>query len=157
VGWPPLPSPTCPEGVSKGSPCSAGLPTCYKSCGPNNLGYKLETCVASGMYDELKEGCDFPVGPDYSCYKVPLSLPPGCPVATVPRAGQACQVASCISCFGGSASYPQYQDSTGMQKTGLCVCTDGGSWTCASSPSWPCPKGEGCVPPQSSEGVSNGK
>ena len=142
-----LPSPACADGVSKGSSCTAGLPSCYKSCGPNNLGYKRETCVG-GVYDELMDGCTFPAGQDYSCYKVAPSLPAECPVATVPRAGRLCQIASCIVCFGGNALAPQYQDSNGMQKEGYCVCSDAGSWTCASSPSsWPCKAGPSCTPP----------
>ena len=144
AGGPSLPQPVCMEGVVKGSPCTAASPSpCYKSCGPNNLGFKPETCVA-GAYDELQLKCTFPTAQDYSCYKIPLALPEQCPPATVPRAGRLCQIPSCIPCFGGNALAPQYQDSTGAQKEGYCVCSEIGSWTCASTPSWPCPDGDGC-------------
>ncbi len=137
-----LPDPACMDGIVKGSACTAAsAPLCYKSCGPNNLGFKSETCQ-SGTYNE-QSGCTFPAAQDYSCYKIPTSLPAVCPSATVPRAGTACQVANCNVCFGGIGG-PQYQDSTGTQKPGYCVCSDAGIWTCASTTSWPCPDGPGC-------------
>jgi len=139
-----LPDPACAEGVGSETPCTPQvLPLCYKNCGPSNLGYKSLICQ-NGMYNEPQDGCRFPVQ-DYSCYKVPTSLPTDCPVATVPRAGRACQVPICTPCFGGPLLNPQYQDSTGAQKTGFCVCSEAGVWTCASYPSsWPCPGGQGC-------------
>jgi len=137
-----LPQPACKDGVTKGSPCSAAsAQSCYKSCGPDNVGYKRETCV-NGAYDELQSGCTFPPGQDYTCYKVPPSLPGACP-SGIPRGGSACQVVECTVCFGGSVQAPQYQDSTGAQKPGYCVCSEAGVWTCGSIGSWPCP-GQGC-------------
>ena len=136
-----LPQPACKEGVVKGSPCMAGVPFCYKGCGPDNLGHKTETCE-NGEYVE-QSGCTFPVTQSYSCYKLPVSLPTECP-ATVPRGGRPCQVAACTVCFGGNSAVPQYQDSTGAQKPGYCVCSEAGTWTCGSVTSWPCPNGQGC-------------
>jgi hypothetical protein len=137
-----LPQPACKDGVAKGSPCSsANAQACYKSCGPDNIGYKRETCV-NGAYDELQSGCTFPSGQDYTCYKVPPNLPAACP-SGIPRGGNACQVAECTVCFGGNVQAPQYQDSTGAQKPGYCVCSEAGIWTCGSIGSWPCP-GQGC-------------
>ena len=138
-----LPQPACEEGVSKGDPCgpnSAAL--CYKGCGPDNVGYKPLSCQG-GTYQETQSGCTFPTPHDYSCYSVPPSLPAVCP-AGVPRGGRACQIATCIVCFGGSSFSPQYQDSTGTQKEGYCVCSEAGAWTCGTRPeAWPCP-GAGC-------------
>lgn len=133
-----MPDPACKAGVAKGSACTPASPQlCYKGCGPDNVGYKPLTCQ-SGVYDEPQEGCTFPSQQDYSCYKLPTSLPPACPTG-VPRGGQPCQVAACTVCFGGGLAAPQYQDSTGMQKQGYCVCSSVGSWTCGSNNgSWPC-------------------
>jgi hypothetical protein len=144
AGAPGIPvQPLCGDNVVKGSACSASsVRLCYRSCGPDARGYKSETCQG-GSYVE-QDGCTFPAGQDYSCYKIPSGLPSECPTATVPRAGTACQIAKCTACFGGSASYPMYQDSTGTQKQGYCVCSDAGNWTCASVPSWPCPAAAGC-------------
>ena len=134
--------PRCEDEVIKGSACTAAsIPVCYRSCGPDNLGSKSETCQ-SGSYVE-QSGCSFPKR-DYSCYQVPSSLPPSCPSSSVPRGGQACQSPACTACFGGSAQNPLYEDSTGARKSGYCVCSDARIWTCASLPSWPCPAGEGC-------------
>lgn len=135
-----LPQPACASDLVKGSACTAGAPLCYKSCGPDNLGFKSETCQM-GSYAE--SDCSFPTGQDYSCYKIPPSLSAKCP-AGVPRGGSACSVMTCIVCYGPGPT-PQYQDSTGAQKPGYCVCSDAGIWTCGStmSGSWPCP-GPGC-------------
>ena len=138
-----LPDPACGEGVVKGTACSvASAQFCYKSCGPDNVGYKRETCVG-GAYDELQSGCTFPAVQDYSCYELPASLPAECP-SGVPRGGRPCQIAECKPCFGGSIVAPQYQDSTGAQKPGYCVCSELRTWTCGSIGSWPCPDGQGC-------------
>jgi len=147
AGNPPnLPDPACKEGVTKGTTCSgAGAQLCYKSCGPDNVGYKPLTCQG-GMYDELQSGCTFPTSQDYGCYAVPQTLPTDCP-AGMPRGGQPCQIASCIVCFGGTSFAPQYQDSTGTQKNGYCVCSQAGVWTCGTYPeAWPCSKAAGPGP-----------
>jgi len=137
------PQPACADGVSKGDPCGASnAAICYKGCGPDNVGYKPLSCQG-GTYQETQSGCTFPVAQDYSCYSVPPSLPTVCP-AGVPRGGRACQIATCTVCFGGSSFSPQYQDSTGIQKEGYCVCSEAGIWTCGTRPeAWPCP-GVGC-------------
>ncbi|HEX2673396.1 MAG TPA: hypothetical protein VHM25_21085 [Polyangiaceae bacterium] len=138
-----LPQPACADGVSKGDPCGPSSPAlCYKGCGPDNVGNKPLSCQG-GAYQETQSGCTFPTPHDYSCYSVPPSLPSVCP-AGVPRGGRACQIATCTVCFGGTSFSPQYQDSTGIQKEGYCVCSELGVWTCGTRPeAWPCP-GAGC-------------
>jgi hypothetical protein len=134
--------PRCGEDVGKGDPCSpSSVQLCYKTCGPNSIGFKSETCQ-QGAYVE-QSGCTFPDENDYSCYAIPASKPATCPAGT-PRAAEDCGVAECTLCFGGGLANPTYQDSSGTQKEGYCVCTDAGEWTCASVPSWPCPGGDGC-------------
>jgi hypothetical protein len=133
--------PVCDDSVVKGGTCDGASQSCYKTCGPDSIGFKSETCER-GSYVE-QSGCTFPDGTDYSCYGIPLRLPAECP-GTVPRASEACQISMCIVCFGGSSDNPLYEDSTGTQKEGYCVCSDAGSWTCASVSSWPCPDGSGC-------------
>jgi hypothetical protein len=137
-----VPDPVCKDGVTKGTACNAAsIQLCYKDCGPDNVGYKPLSCQGLA-YDETQPGCTFPPG-DYSCYRLPPSLPTACPAGT-PRGGQACQIPTCTVCYGGTLLNPQYQDSTGAQKTGYCVCSSAGIWTCGSnSGSWPCP-GMGC-------------
>jgi len=138
-----LPQPACADGVIKSGACTLGTPACYKSCGPDNLGFKSETCQL-GAYAE--SDCSFPTGQDYGCYKIPLGLSPKCP-AGVPRGASPCSVSACTVCYGaGPGMTPQYQDSTGAQKPGYCVCSEAGTWTCGStvSGSWPCPGGQGC-------------
>jgi hypothetical protein len=123
---------------------------CYKTCGPNSIGFKSETCSA-GVYNE-QSGCSFLTGADYSCYKIPTAsdgttfvVDPTCPT-TVPQASTVCTVGTCILCnvSGG------YLDSSGAAKTGYCVCpapsavTGQSKWSCASSTAWPCPAGQGC-------------
>ena len=137
--------PLCPDSVMKEGVCRGTDPQfCYKTCGPDSIGFKTETCV-NGRYQE-QDGCSFPEDGDYSCYRLntrPSQQPDRCPMG-VPRATEPCDVAACTLCYGGTATMPQYRDSTGMQKIGYCVCTDAGSWTCASVASWPCPGGNGC-------------
>lgn len=137
--------PLCGDEVAKGNPCDqSSAQFCYKTCGPNSVGYKSETCQL-GSYVE-QTGCTFPPGQDYSCYELPAQRPAQCP-AGVPRATQACSVPECTVCFGGTLGTPLYQDSTGTQKVGYCVCTESGVWTCASTSAWPCPGGAGCTGP----------
>jgi len=119
---------------------------CYKTCGPQSIGFKSETCSA-GVYVE-QSGCDFPDG-DYSCYKIPAAIDPSCPTDT-PQANTPCSVAPCTLCNVNGG----YLDSSGAAKTGYCVCPpptaaaiDAGStskWSCASATAWPCPAGAGC-------------
>jgi hypothetical protein len=133
--------PLCDDSIVKNAPCDASsVQFCYRTCGPDGIGYKSETCE-SGSYNE-QMGCTFPTGQDYSCYSIPYRLPSECPAAT-PRATQSCQISACTVCFGGSVSNPLYEDSTGAQKGGYCVCS-GGDWTCGSTTAWPCPDGTGC-------------
>jgi hypothetical protein len=139
-----LPQPTCDDGVAKGDPCApSSTQVCYKGCGPDNVGYKPLACQG-GVYQETQSGCTFPTGRDYSCYSVPPSLPAECPNG-VPRGGRACSIAACKVCFGGSVFAPQYQDSTGVQKEGYCVCSAAGVWTCGTRPdAWPCSNNQAC-------------
>ncbi|HEX7506316.1 MAG TPA: hypothetical protein VF550_06055 [Polyangia bacterium] len=136
---------------TKNGICVAADPQlCYKTCGPNSIGYKSETCSA-GVYNE-QSGCGFLTGVDYSCYKVPTAsdgttfvVDPTCP-ATVPQASTVCSVHTCILCNVNGG----YLDSGGAAKTGYCVCpepsatTGVSKWSCASSTAWPCPAGQGC-------------
>jgi len=132
---------------SKGNACTAAdIQLCYKTCGPENKGFKSETCSASTAsttgfaYAEEPSGppCHFPPS-DYGCYKVPTADGAGCP-ASPPKHGDPCTIAACIPCgFNGG-----YLDSSGNPKTGFCVCvaptdTTTQKWSCATYPSaWPC-------------------
>ena len=117
---------------------------CYKTCGPQSIGFKSETCTA-GVYVE-QSGCSFLSGVDYSCFKIPATIDPSCPTDATPQASTPCTVATCTLCNlnGG------YLDSGGAAKTGYCVCpapsttTGSSKWSCASSTAWPCPAGLGC-------------
>jgi hypothetical protein len=128
---------------TKNGACTATDPQlCYKTCGPQSVGFKSETCTG-GAYAE-QSGCTFPDGADYSCYKIPGAIDASCPT-TAPKAGDACTVATCTLCNVGGG----YLDSSGNPKTGYCVCPAPGAggvskWSCASATSWPCPSGSGC-------------
>jgi hypothetical protein len=116
--------------------------TCYKTCGPQSIGFKSETCTG-GAYVE-QSGCSFPSSQDFSCYKIPTTIDATCPTAT-PQASSACSVAPCVLCNVNNG----YLDSSGAAKTGYCVCpalADGtpGKWSCAATTAWPCPAGTGC-------------
>ena len=130
--------------VAKGGQCAATDPQmCYKTCGPQSIGFKSETCAAS-VYVE-QSGCSFPSSKDYSCYKIPTAIDPSCPTTT-PKASDPCTVAACILCQDSTGAY---LDSGGNSKQGYCVCpassgTSGSKWSCASSTAWPCPAGQGC-------------
>jgi hypothetical protein len=123
--------------------CTSSDPQfCYKTCGPQDIGFKSETCTA-GVYVE-QSGCSFPTGVDYSCYKIPATISATCPT-TIPQASMPCSVEPCTLCNVGG----EYLDSTSTMKTGYCVCPAGtatapSSWSCASATAWPCPAGEGC-------------
>jgi hypothetical protein len=101
---------------------------CAKSCGITALSpTKSETCTG-GVY--VEGTCTYPAG-DYSCYKLPATLA-ACPGdAAGPVSGSACTAAACMPCG------PNYQDSKMTAKTGYCVCSDAGKWSCASTKEWP--------------------
>jgi hypothetical protein len=131
------------EAPTKGGVCTASdTQLCYKTCGPNSIGFKSETCTG-GLYAE-QSGCSFPADQDYACYKIPATVSATCPT-TAPQASQACTVAECTLCNVGG----MYLDSSGAAKEGYCVCPKAGTsgtskWSCASSTAWPCPAGKGC-------------
>jgi len=132
---------------TKAGACTAADPQlCYKTCGPQSIGFKSETCTA-GAYAE-QSGCSFLATGDYSCYKLPTAVDPTCPTVA-PQANTACTVAPCVLC-GGSATAQTtgYLDSSGAAKAGFCVCpastTGSSKWSCASTTAWPCPQGSGC-------------
>ena len=128
---------------TKGGACTAADPQlCYKTCGPQGIGFKSETCTG-GLYAE-QSGCTFPTAADYSCYKIPAAIDASCP-KTVPKASDPCTVAECTPCNLNG----QYLDSSGASKAGYCVCPAAGGmgtskWSCASATAWPCPAGSGC-------------
>jgi hypothetical protein len=129
---------------TKNGICTAADPQlCYKTCGPQSIGFKSETCTA-GVYVE-QSGCSFPSDGDYSCYKIPATVDAACP-ATTPQASQVCTVNTCVLCNVDG----NYLDSSGAPKVGYCVCpppsavTGVAKWSCASSTAWPCPAGQGC-------------
>jgi hypothetical protein len=129
------PAPPCLNGETKGGGCSTATPegrSCYKTCGPDAVGYKLETC-SSGLYAE--SDCAYLQDKDYSCYRLPLSpaTPPACAAGT--QGSMPCSIPACTPCGG------TYLDSTGAQKSGYCVCSAANiTWTCGSTStnSWPC-------------------
>jgi hypothetical protein len=128
---------------TKGGACTAtDSQLCYKTCGPQSIGFKSETCTG-GIYAE-QSGCSFETSMDYSCYKIPASVSATCP-ATAPQASQPCTVAPCTPCNVAG----NYLDSSGAAKAGYCVCPAPGAsgaskWSCASATAWPCPAGQGC-------------
>ena len=117
---------------------------CYKTCGPQSIGFKSETCTA-GVYVE-QSGCSFEAERDYSCYKIPDVIDPACPTDAAPQATQECDVSTCTLCNLDG----QYFDSKGNVKEGYCVCqekseeTGLSKWSCASTTAWPCPARQGC-------------
>jgi hypothetical protein len=132
------------ESPTKNGICVDGDPQlCYKTCGPQSIGFKSETCTA-GVYVE-QSGCSFLPDQDYSCYKIPDAIDPSCPTDT-PQASTECSVAQCTLCNVNGG----YLDSKGAAKTGYCVCpapsetTGLSKWSCASTTAWPCPAGQGC-------------
>jgi hypothetical protein len=132
------------EEILKGTPCtSADVKVCYRSCGPNQVGWKTETCTA-GVYAE--GDCRFPVEGDYACYKIPETIDKGaCAITAPPAATDPCEAPACMSCnFDGF-----YEDTAGDAKEGYCICRDPDEegvrrWTCASITAWPCPTSRGC-------------
>lgn len=132
--------PACPTNLVKGSPCTdIDLPLCSKTCGPERVGFKTETCLG-GVY--VEDPCQFDPLSDYSCYAIPAMESPACPTA-LPQAGAACLIPDCTLCGVSNG----YLDSTGAAKTGYCVClasTANPIWSCATATAWPCPSGNGC-------------
>lgn len=133
--------------VTKNVACTADdVQVCYKTCGPNSIGFKPETCT-DGLYTELSNTCFYPDGRDYSCYSVPQTLPDAATCGltnTPPQTSTACTAPACTLCQQNGT----YLDSGGALKIGYCVCTektDGSSaWSCGSITTWPCPGSEGC-------------
>ncbi len=142
--------PACLSVVVKGGACTAAdQQSCYKTCGPEKTGVKLETCQTSGTYAEMS-GCTFDPTKNYACYKIPTAANTACPAGVTPQGSAACDVPHCTLCnslqgmTGGN-----YLDSAGAPKVGWCTCQEPNtagvrSWTCASDTAWPCPLGSGC-------------
>jgi hypothetical protein len=129
---------------TKGGACvAADVQLCYKTCGPNSIGFKTETCTG-GVYVEGGT-CQYDPAGDYSCYKLPDTAPADCP-ATAPQATMACTLATCTVCGGtATAQTTGYLDSSSAAKVGYCVCTASSKWTCATAlTAWPCPGNPGC-------------
>lgn len=135
---------TLGEEILKGTSCTAADPKlCYRPCGPNQVGWKTETCTA-GVYAE--GDCTFPVDGDYSCYAIPDEINvAACGITAPPAATDPCEAPLCTTCnYDGF-----YQDTGSDVKEGFCVCRTpdiGGvrRWTCASATAWPCPLNQGC-------------
>lgn len=135
---------TAGEEIMKGTPCTAEDPQlCYRPCGPNQVGWKTETCLA-GVYAE--GDCTFPTDRTYECYKIPDPIDPSlCGLTAPPAATDECSAPECYSC-----NYDGFYKDTGSDvKEGFCVCRAPGPdgvrrWTCASATAWPCPLHEGC-------------
>jgi hypothetical protein len=132
------------EEILKGTPCTAEDPkVCYRPCGPNQVGWKTETCTA-GVYAE--GDCTFPEDKDYACYTIPDDIDEAaCGVTEPPTATAPCDAPLCMSCNLDGF----YQDSGNDLKEGFCSCREpdaGGvrRWTCASGVAWPCPFSQGC-------------
>jgi hypothetical protein len=148
------------EAIAKRIPCTPEDPqSCWKTCGPNNIGFKELTC-RGGAYAE-DSMCDFDPNGDFSCYRIPdpEDVHPDCPTSEVfaPRHNEECSLPPCTVCGGNT--YEQttgYRNSSeGLMKPGYCICVpaimDGDvqvsppKWKCATQgTAWPCPNGCGC-------------
>jgi hypothetical protein len=142
--------------IAKNVACTAAdTQLCTKTCGPEKLGTKTETCTA-GAYVEGSV-CSFPaVAPSpstdgtYMCWAVPATANAGCPTdpTMAPQASTACTLQDCIVCGGTTTGQTTgYKDSTGAAKPGFCTCQSGltsPTWSCASTTAWPCPGNAGC-------------
>jgi hypothetical protein len=132
------------EEILKGTPCTPEDPQlCYRPCGPNQVGWKTETCLA-GVYAE--GDCTFPADEDYTCYAIPQVIDASaCALEAPPAATAECTAPACLTCnFEGF-----YQDTGSDVKEGYCVCREPDPegirrWTCASVTAWPCPLNRGC-------------
>ena len=110
---------------------------CYSQCGPGKIGSKTCTCAA----DAWKcPACSFPTGAEYSCYKLPATIPL-CDATTPPTAGASCTAAACSAC--GATTGKGFIDVAGAARAGYCVCTSS-RWNCALTREWPCPGNPGC-------------
>jgi hypothetical protein len=110
---------------------------CYSPCGPGKIGSKTCTCAS----DAWKcPACSFPTGADYSCYKLPATVPL-CDATTTPTAGASCTAAACSAC--GATNGKGFIDVAGVARAGYCVCTSN-RWNCALTKEWPCPGNLGC-------------
>jgi hypothetical protein len=131
------------EVPSKGIACStADTKTCYKTCGPQGVGFKSEMCDGTAYQEDST--CNFPDA-DYSCFKIPTTQNAACPATTI-TANTACTTAMCNPCTDATG---HYFDTSNNMKIGYCVCPAPGAsgmskWSCASSTAWPCPAGKGC-------------
>jgi hypothetical protein len=142
--------PACLPTVVKGGACvSTDQQFCYKTCGPQAVGVKAETCTSAGVYAEMS-GCTFDPARDYSCYKLPGAANAACVPGLTPQASQPCDAAACAVC-NSTQGLPGgiYLDTTGAPKVGYCVCQPPNAagarlWSCASDTAWPCPLGSGC-------------
>jgi len=132
------------EEILKGASCTSADPQlCYRPCGPNQVGWKTETCTA-GVYAE--GDCTFPADGEYSCYAIPDEIDVvTCGLTAPPAATDPCEAPLCTTC-----NYDGFYEDTGSNvKEGYCVCRTpdiGGvrRWTCASADAWPCPLNQGC-------------
>jgi hypothetical protein len=141
--------PSCPSTVTKGGACApTDVQLCYKTCGPEKVGAKSETCSTDGFYVESE--CAFDSSSDFSCYSIPAVPNPICPAGS-PQAATACEVPHCSVCNSNQGlAGGQYVDSAGAPKIGYCVCqvpnaSGARAWSCASDTQWPCPAGAGCA------------
>jgi hypothetical protein len=135
-------APACAANENKGAACTdSDLQACSKTCGPERVGTKTETCLG-GTY--VESTCQFSPAGDYTCYAIPAAPDPACPTTSI-QAGSACSIPDCLVCGGTTG----YLDSTGAAKIGYCVCQAASAspvWSCAAVTAWPCPGGEGCLP-----------
>jgi hypothetical protein len=132
------------EEIKKGTFCTPEDPQlCYRECGPFQVGWKTETCLA-GVYAE--GDCSFPEDGDYSCFAIPDEIDTSvCPTDSPPRSTEECDVPACTLCNING----QYRDTSNNAKDGYCVCRPPDeegvrTWTCASTTAWPCPFSRGC-------------
>lgn len=117
--------------------CASGVDLdCTTHCGPSRIGNATCSCSASAW---TCGACTFPAG-DYSCYKLPATVP-ACDPTTPPTAGAACTLAACTVC--GAATGKAFIDASGATRPGYCVCATG-HWSCAVPKQWPCPGNPGC-------------
>jgi hypothetical protein len=125
---------------TKGAMCTNEGVGCKKSCGPQSVGWKSETCT-NALVVEGKT-CEFECGDtsvNWGCYS--LTAATSCDTTNVPVSGAACTAAACVPCAGG------YKDTSNTAKTGACVCVAGATmskWSCAATTptnAWPT-----CVP-----------
>ena len=127
-----IPNPLCTF-EAKDAACT-GSAVCYKDCGPDNQGNKTLTCTGTKYVEGV---CTFSATTNYACY----SLTGVALCAATPTASADCAIAQCKPCGGTSGT--TYFDSSGTNKTGYCVCTNG-KWSCGSIGAWPCPGKTGC-------------